>query len=83
MTTQNRARSALPERSILIAFLLFITAGGGGSVAIRMTYTELAPFGAAASRFILAALVPLVTIVVASTLAGEQITSNFLVGGCV
>ena len=57
MITQAHARSALPERTVLIAFFLFIIVGGGGSVAIRMTYAELDPFWAGASRFILAALV--------------------------
>jgi len=57
MTTKNHAPSALPERSVLIAFLLFIIVGGGASVAIRMTYAELAPFWAGASRFVLAGLV--------------------------
>jgi drug/metabolite transporter (DMT)-like permease len=57
MTAQTLARPALPERSILIPFLLFVLVGGGASVAIRMTYAELAPFWAATSRFALAALV--------------------------
>jgi drug/metabolite transporter (DMT)-like permease len=57
MTTQNPARSALPERSVLIAFLFFIFIIGGAAVAIRLTYTELAPLWVATSRFILAALV--------------------------
>ncbi|HLE13450.1 MAG TPA: EamA family transporter [Anaerolineales bacterium] len=57
MTTQNPARSALPERSVLIAFFLFILVGGGASVAIRITYQELAPFWAAAARFFLAGIV--------------------------
>lgn len=57
MTTPNQARSDSPDRSVLIAFVLFIIVGGGASVAIRITYAELAPFWAAASRFILAALV--------------------------
>jgi drug/metabolite transporter (DMT)-like permease len=56
MTTQTRASSALPERSILIAFLLFIVVVGGSAVSIRITYQELAPFWAATSRFALAAL---------------------------
>jgi drug/metabolite transporter (DMT)-like permease len=56
MTTQALARPALPERSVLIAFVFFILTGGGASVAIRMTYAELAPFWVAASRFALAAL---------------------------
>ncbi len=54
---QNHSRTALPERSVLIAFFLFILVGGGASVAIRITYAELAPFWAAASRFTLAALI--------------------------
>jgi len=57
MTTQNQARSESPDRSVLIAFVLFVIVGGGASVAIRITYAELAPFWAAASRFILAAIV--------------------------
>jgi drug/metabolite transporter (DMT)-like permease len=56
MTTHNPTRSALPERSILVAFLLFIVVGGGASVAIRVTYAEMPPFWAAASRFALGAL---------------------------
>jgi drug/metabolite transporter (DMT)-like permease len=56
MTAQNTAISTLPDRSVLIAFLTFIVVGGGASVAIRVTYGELAPFWAAASRFGLAAL---------------------------
>ncbi|HLE53413.1 MAG: hypothetical protein A2Z16_06890 [Chloroflexi bacterium RBG_16_54_18] len=57
MIAQNTASSALPARPTLIAFGTFILVGGGASVAIRMTYAELAPFWAAASRFALAALV--------------------------
>lgn len=56
MTTQDSTRSGVPERSVLVAFLLFIVVGGGASVAIRMTYAEMAPFWAAASRFALGAL---------------------------
>ena len=50
-------RPALPERRVLVAFAVFILVGGGGSVAIRITYGEMAPFWAATSRFGLAALV--------------------------
>ena len=57
MTTPDQARSDTPDRSVLIALVLFIIFGGGASVAIRITYAELPPFWAAASRFILAALV--------------------------
>jgi drug/metabolite transporter (DMT)-like permease len=56
MTAQTATRSGLPERRILVAFLLFILVGGGASVAIRMTYADMAPFWAAASRFLLGAL---------------------------
>jgi drug/metabolite transporter (DMT)-like permease len=56
MTAQNATRTGLPERPILVAFLLFIVVGGGASVAIRMTYAEMAPFWAATSRFALGAL---------------------------
>jgi drug/metabolite transporter (DMT)-like permease len=57
MTTQYGTRSALPARSTLIAFLGFILVAGSASIAIRITYTELAPLWVAASRFMLAALV--------------------------
>lgn len=57
MVTLSPARTALPARPVLIGFLLFVLVTGGASVAIRITYTELAPFWVAASRFSLAALV--------------------------
>ena len=44
MTALTQARSASPGRSVLIAFLFFILVGGGASVAIRITYEEMAPF---------------------------------------
>jgi drug/metabolite transporter (DMT)-like permease len=56
MTKQNHAHLVLPERSVWIAFLVFIFISGDASVAIRRTYIESAPFWTAASRFILAAL---------------------------
>ena len=56
MTAHNPASSALPGRSILIPFSFFIVIVGGASIAIRVTYAELAPFWAATSRFALAAL---------------------------
>ncbi len=49
-------RATLPDRRVLVAFLVFILVGGGASVAIRITYDEMAPFWSAASRFGLAAL---------------------------
>lgn len=55
MTTLSPAVT-LPDRRVLIAFLLFVLVGGGASVAIRISYAELAPFWAAASRFGLGAL---------------------------
>ncbi len=57
MTTPDPARAGSPDRSTLIAFLVFIVVSGGASVAIRRTYAELAPFWVAASRFTLGALV--------------------------
>ncbi|MGB7934527.1 MAG: hypothetical protein WCH04_20340, partial [Gammaproteobacteria bacterium] len=57
MTAEAPASLALPERPVLVAFLLFILVGGGGSVAIRITYADLDPFWAGASRFGIAALV--------------------------
>jgi drug/metabolite transporter (DMT)-like permease len=46
----------LPQKNILLAFLIFVIIGGGSSVAIRITYTELDPFWVAASRLALGAL---------------------------
>jgi drug/metabolite transporter (DMT)-like permease len=57
MTTQNLTISARPERNVLMAFIFFILVGGGASVAIRITYAELAPFWAATARFLLGALI--------------------------
>ena len=48
--------SALPDRRVWLAFFLFVLFVGGASVAIRMTYAELAPFWVNASRFGLGAL---------------------------
>ena len=55
MLTQNIRRINLPKQNILIAFLIFVIIGGGSSVAIRITYTELDPFWVAASRLALGA----------------------------
>lgn len=57
MTAIDVRSVRLPERSILIAFGAFVLVGGGASVAIRITYGEMAPFWAATARFALAALV--------------------------
>ncbi len=59
MSVQNPAKpaaQALPASPVLIAFAVFVLVGGGASVAIRITYAELAPFWAAASRFAIGAL---------------------------
>jgi len=56
MTTQAMPL-ALPERRVLVAFLIFVIVLGGASVAIRISYNELAPFYAATARFGLGALV--------------------------
>jgi drug/metabolite transporter (DMT)-like permease len=57
VTPQNPARPALPDRSTLIAFLVYVIVGGGSAVAMRTTYGELAPFWAASSRFLVASVV--------------------------
>jgi len=57
MTMQTSAVPALPERNVLVSFLLFILVAGGASVAIRITYGELAPFWSATARFLIGALV--------------------------
>lgn len=57
MAAQATPITTLPERNVLLAFFLFILVGGGASVAIRITYAEMAPFWAGTSRFAIAALV--------------------------
>ena len=63
MTTRTQTRAASPvqtassDRTVLSTFLLFVFIMGGASVAIRITYAEMAPFWAGASRFLLAGLV--------------------------
>jgi drug/metabolite transporter (DMT)-like permease len=57
MTAISPARTALPERTILIAFLIFVLVSGGASVSVRIIYGELAPFWSAASRFAIGALI--------------------------
>ncbi len=49
--------SALPDRLTLAAFALFVVLAGGAPVAIRFTYSELAPFWSGTARFIASALV--------------------------
>ena len=50
-TAASLMTTALPGRQVLFAFLIFILVGGGASVAIRITYQELAPFWSATARF--------------------------------
>lgn len=57
MSAQTVSIQAVPGRPVLIAFGLFVLVSGGASVAIRITYAELSPFWAAASRFGLAAVI--------------------------
>ena len=49
--------SALPDNKTLAAFGLFILFAGGASVAVRITYGELAPFYSGAARFFLAGII--------------------------
>jgi len=49
--------SALPDNKTLAAFGLFILLAGAASVAVRITYGELAPFYSGAARFVLAGLI--------------------------
>jgi len=55
MTNQARLSSALPDRNILAFFAAFIILVGGGPVAVRIGYAELAPFWLGLTRFGLAA----------------------------
>ncbi len=57
MAAQSLPSTSLPDRKVLLAFLLFIVVGGGASVAIRMTYAEMAPFWLGAARFSTAAVI--------------------------
>ncbi len=57
MTAQTPAIRALPANRVLLAFAAFILVSGGASVAIRISYAELAPFWAATARFSIGALV--------------------------
>jgi len=57
MTSQTSAISTLPERNVLAAFLLFILAVGGASVAMQITFVEMAPFWVSTSRFLIGAVI--------------------------
>ena len=57
MAAQNPSISGLPERSVLAAFALFILSAGGASVAIRITYNEMAPFWTGAFRFLIGSVI--------------------------
>ena len=56
-TGQETQASSTPDIRVLAAFGLAVLLGGGASVAIRYTYTELAPFWAAFIRFFAAAFI--------------------------
>lgn len=51
MSTQTLPASALPDRSILAPFAVFIILVGGAPVAVRIGYAELAPFWLGLVRF--------------------------------
>lgn len=57
MTSQTQDLFALPENSVLGAFLLFILAVGGASVAMQIAFTEMAPFWVSTSRFLFGAVI--------------------------
>lgn len=56
-TPPDTKSSALPDRKTLVAFGFFILLAGGASVAVRITYGELAPFFSGAARFSLAGII--------------------------
>lgn len=56
-TPADTKTSALPDSRTLVAFGFFILLAGGASVAVRITYGELAPFYSGAARFFLAGIV--------------------------
>lgn len=49
--------SALPDKKTLVAFGLFVFFAGGASVAVRITYGEMAPFYSGAARFAFGAVI--------------------------
>ena len=51
MSTQAPLSSALPDRNILAFFAVFIILVGGGPVAVRIGYAEMAPFWLGLARF--------------------------------
>ncbi|MGB7876269.1 MAG: EamA family transporter [Anaerolineales bacterium] len=57
MATRAPSSSALPDRNILAFFAAFVILIGGGPVAVRIGYAELAPFWLALTRFGLGAAI--------------------------
>jgi drug/metabolite transporter (DMT)-like permease len=57
MVDQTSVMSSLPERNVLAAFLMFILAVGGASVAMQITFVEMAPFWVSTSRFLFGAVI--------------------------
>jgi len=47
----------MPNRSVLLPFLLFVAVSGGSPLAIRATFAEISPLWGGAMRFLLAALI--------------------------
>lgn len=64
MAAINRTMTGLPDRKVIGAFVIFIILAGGAAVAIRFTYSELAPFWSASIRFGTAALIFWILVVV-------------------
>lgn len=48
---------AIPDRNTLIAFFTFVIIAGGAAVAVRIAYTEMAPYALGAARFGVAAVI--------------------------
>jgi drug/metabolite transporter (DMT)-like permease len=57
MKTQNSLASALPDRNVLLYFIVFIILMGGAPVAMRITYSEMGPFYMGFLRFGLGAVI--------------------------
>ena len=57
MKTKTKQSSMLPNRKVLISFFAFIIFTGGAPVAIRIGYSEMAPFWMGLVRFGLGAII--------------------------
>ncbi|HSG45869.1 MAG TPA: EamA family transporter [Anaerolineales bacterium] len=54
--TNSTSSPALPDRTTILAFAIFVIVSGGASVAIRFTYAELPPFWGGVMRFAFGAI---------------------------